>query len=224
MDRSEREDNRCGQPSFLTNLAPRGDGYPLIGGPVLRSVLAPVRSLPAKGGPDCSSIGAAQPSEAAIRRTPIGRTCLPQQSQQNESAWCAEPFPAASDGRCPPRLQASAATLVPSCSDHQRTERSVVPNVGPHPYHFQRNRVESPCEGQSPLPHAATRGEAPPAALHVPVAQLDRALASGARGCRFESCRGYSRCRDALRRKIANLSGLPHTDTGYFRRRGGCAG
>ena len=25
----------------------------------------------------------------------------------------------------------------------------------------------------------------------VPVAQLDRALASGAEGCRFESCRGY---------------------------------
>jgi hypothetical protein len=25
----------------------------------------------------------------------------------------------------------------------------------------------------------------------VPVAQLDRALASGAKGCRFESCRGY---------------------------------
>src|SRR5277367_6832560 len=27
---------------------------------------------------------------------------------------------------------------------------------------------------------------------HVPVAQLDRALASGAKGCRFESCREYS--------------------------------
>ena len=26
---------------------------------------------------------------------------------------------------------------------------------------------------------------------HVPVAQLDRALASGARGCAFESHRGY---------------------------------
>jgi hypothetical protein len=26
---------------------------------------------------------------------------------------------------------------------------------------------------------------------NVPVAQLDRASASGAEGCRFESCRGY---------------------------------
>ncbi len=29
---------------------------------------------------------------------------------------------------------------------------------------------------------------------HAPVAQLDRALASGARGRRFESCRAYHRC------------------------------
>ena len=28
---------------------------------------------------------------------------------------------------------------------------------------------------------------------HVPVAQLDRALASGAEGCRFKSCRAYFR-------------------------------
>ena len=36
-------------------------------------------------------------------------------------------------------------------------------------------------------------------ARHVPVAQLDRASASGAEGYRFESCRGYSGNGDGLR-------------------------